>query len=144
MNLSNFAERLKELIFEADLTVTKLSEILGCGNATISHYVTGRYLPTVEMTVKLADYFNCSTDFLLGLADENYNSVYKPCPPFNEQILNLCSYYNITRYKLQKLTGISESVIRYWVQGRTKPTIYNVEKIASKLNCTVDFVLGRE
>jgi len=144
MNLSNFAERIKELIFEADLTVTKLSEILDCGNATISHYATGRYFPTVEMTVKLADFFNCSTDFLLGLVNENYKTNFKPCPPFSEQLLNLCSHFNITRYKLHKLTGISESVIRYWAQGKTTPTIYNVEKIASKLNCTVDFVLGRE
>mgnify|MGYP006990149611 CR=1 FL=1 len=31
--------------------------------------------------ILLADFFNCSTDFLLGLEDENYSSYFEKCPP---------------------------------------------------------------
>ncbi len=142
--LSNFAERLSELIFDAETNATNLSIELGFANATINHYINGRYLPTVEITVKLADYFHCSTDYLLGIADENHAHIFKPCPPFGERLLYLCEYYHISRYKLRKMTGISETVMRYWVKGKTNFSLENVVKIANALNCSVDFVLGRE
>ena len=144
MNLTNFAERLAELIFDAGTNATKLSEELGFGNATISHYLTKLYLPTVEHVIKLADYFHCSTDYLLGITEENYVREFKPCPPFGERIIFLCKHFNTSRYKLQKKTDISETAMRYWVKGKTNPSIVNIIKIANEFQCSVDFVLGRE
>ncbi len=144
MNLSNFAERLSELIFDAGTNATNLSLELGFANATINHYVTGRYFPTVENTVRLADYFHCTIDYLLGIVDENHAHEFKACPPFGERLLGVCTLYQISRYQLRKMTGISETVMRYWVQGKTNPSIENVVKIAEALNCSVDFILGRE
>ncbi len=144
MNISNFVERLSELIFDDGTNATDLSKELGFANATISHYLTGRYLPTVEYAVRLADYFHCTTDYLLGIADENHALKFKTCPPFGERLLAVCDFYHVSRYKLQKMTGISETVMRYWVQGKTNPSIVNVVKIAEAFHCTVDFVLGRE
>jgi len=143
-NLSNFVERLSELIFDTETNATNLSLELGFANATISHYLTGRYLPAVENVVKLADYFNCTTDYLLGITDENHVCKFKLCPPFGERLLYVCEYYHVSRYQLRKMTGISETVMRYWVKGKTNPSIENVVKIAKTLNCSVDFVLGRE
>lgn len=144
MNLSNFAERLSELIFDAGTNPTNLSLELGLANATISHYTTGRYLPTVEITIRLADYFHCTTDYLLGIDEENHAREFKTCPPFGKRLLAVCEHFKISRYKLRQLTGISETAMRYWIKGKTNPSIDNVAKIAEKLNCSVDFVLGRE
>lgn len=33
----------------------------------------GKSLPSVENLVKIANYFNCSTDYLLGLTDKKSN-----------------------------------------------------------------------
>ncbi len=144
MNLSNFPERLSELIFYTGKSATNLSVELGYGNATLNHYLNERYLPTVEIAVRLADYFNCSVDYLLGIADENRAQEFKSCPPFKEQLLTICKTYNISRYKLHIMTSIPESVMRYWVKGKTKPSLVNIVKIAEALNCSIDFVLGRE
>ena len=144
MNLSNFPERLSELIFESGTNAAKLSLELGYGNARISRYLTGRSLPTVEAAVRLADYFQCSVDYLLGLVEENHTRSFKACPPFGQNLMFLCNYYQISRYRLQQMTHISESVMRYWVRNKTQPSIVNVVRIAEALNCSVDFVLGRE
>ncbi|MDE6505551.1 MAG: helix-turn-helix domain-containing protein [Clostridia bacterium] len=142
--LSIFPERLSELMFYKDLTATKLAEILKCESSTISHYLSGLHLPTVEMAITLADYFNVTTDFLLGIENENKATDFKCCPPFGERFKFICNYYNISRYKITQKTGVAESVMRYWVQGKTQPSIINVIKIAKFLNCSVDFLLGRE
>lgn len=144
MNMSKFVERLKELISEKGKNAKTVGEEIGCGNSTISHYLTGRYLPTVEMAIKLANYFNCTLDFLLGLTDENEVKEFKNCPPFKEQLPILCKKCNTSRYKISKKTGISESVLRYWAQGKTTPSIYNIARIAKELEISIDFVLGRE
>lgn len=144
MDLSNFAERLSELMFYRGIDAAKLSTELACGDCTIYHYLSGRYLPTVAMTVKLADYFECTTDYLLGLTEKSDTKLFKPCPPFEERLENLCKTLGTTRYRLQKKTNISESTMRYWIRGKTAPSIVNVVKIAEALECTVDFVLGRE
>ena len=144
MNLSNFSERLSELILERELSALAFSKELGCSDNTILHYLKGTQLPTAEMAVKLADYFNCTVDFLLGITDENKSTKFKPCPPFSERLPVFCKECNTTRYKIQQKTGISESNLRYWAQGKTKPSILGIVRIAEKFDVSIDFVLGRE
>lgn len=144
MNLSNFGERLKELVDDNENTAASLGEKLGVGNSAISHYITGRNIPSLRDLLLLADYFKCTSDYLLGLTDYNGFHAFKTCPPFGERLLILCRETGISRYKLQKLTGIAESTMRYWVQGKTTPSVPNVIAIAEKLGFSVDYVLGRE
>lgn len=142
--MSDFAERLSELVLYSDFTVSQLNQILHCGNSTLNHYLTGRHKPTVDMLVRVADYFNCTTDFLLGLEENSVAQSFNACPPFNERLNILCKEFSVSRYELQKRTKISESVMRYWARGKTKPSVDNLIKIANALECSVDFVLGRE
>ena len=144
MNLPNFPERLSELIFERGLNALSFSKEFGCADTTISEYLKGLHLPTAEMAVRLADYFNCTVDFLLGIKDENKATKFKPCPPFSERLAIFCKECNTTRYKIQQKTGISESNLRYWAQGKCKPSILGIVRIAEKYDVSVDFVLGRE
>ena len=141
--MSKFAEVLTELLLERGLTVAQFNKILGVGSSTANHYVTGRYLPSVPLFVKIADYFGCTADFLLGLEEENYPREFAVCPPFKDRLNALLDYYGVTRYRLQQMTGIAESAMRYWAQGKTLPTMDSVIRIAEALNCSVDFVLGR-
>lgn len=144
MNLSNFAERLSELLFENDLNPPKLAKAIGCKRNTINRYLSGNNMPAVAILIRMADYFACTTDFLLGLEQENYANKFKTCPPFQEQLPFLCRYFDKTKYALQKETKIPESAIYNWQRGKTSPTIDSIIKIAKFFQCTVDFVLGRE
>lgn len=143
LNLSIFAERLDDLLFEANISSLALAKELKCGRATIYRYLQGNRIPTVEMVVRLADYFNCTTDFLLGLENENYPQNFLQCPPFQERLAFLLGYFNITKYRLQKISNVPESAIYNWQNGVFEPKIDNVIRIAKALDCSVDFVLGR-
>lgn len=145
MNLSNFSKRLDELIKELDKTITQFSLEIGCSGTAVSRYIKGKSYPTVDIAVRMADYFKCSVDFLLGIKREEFEKLeFKTCPPFGERLIEICNEKHISRYKLQQLTDIPESVMRYWVRGKTKPSIVNIIKIAEKLNVSVDYLLGRE
>ena len=144
MILSNFSERLSELMFEDGLNGRTFAKKLGCGTATVYRYLNATKMPSVEMVVKIADYFNVTTDFLLGLEQENYSNNFSLCPPFKERFTQILEECSKSQYSLEKQTGISHSVVGYWKSGKTTPTIESVIKIANTIGRTVDFVLGRE
>ena len=62
-------QRLYELRRAKNITQQRLAIDLGVDQAYISSYECGKYLPTIEVLLKLAEYFGVSTDYLLGLSD---------------------------------------------------------------------------
>ncbi len=144
MNYSIFAERLSELLFESQLNPPAFAAKIGCGRNTINRYLSGNNMPALNLVIRMADYFTCSVDFLMGAAQENQNASFKDCPNFSEQLKFLCEHFGKTKYQLQKATQITESAIYSWQSGNTTPTIESIEKIADFFDCSMDFILGRE
>ena len=64
-----FAERLRELRTEKGVGQNKLAADLGLSNASISYWENEKQEPTASAIVKLASYFDVSTDYLLGVSD---------------------------------------------------------------------------
>ncbi len=143
MNLSFFAERLSELIFDAGISPSDLAESVGCDRSTISRYLSSRKMPTVELCVRIADYFGCTLDYLFGVEDDNFPQSFNAIKPFSKRLPELLEHFKISRYRLEMLTGISESTLYYWAKGQTTPTIEKIILIAKKLNSSIDFILGR-
>ena len=143
LNLSIFAERLNDLLYDAQITPPALAAKLGCGRVTIYRYLQGNKIPSLDMVIRLADYFNCTTDFLLGLEEENYPQEFLQCPPFKDRLAFLLEHCKITKYRLQKLSNVPESAIYNWQNGVFEPKIDNIIRIAKALDCSTDFVIGR-
>lgn len=63
-------KRLRKLRQECELTQADVAQYLGCGQATYSSYEIGRvHIPTSQL-IKLADFYQVSVDYLLGLTDD--------------------------------------------------------------------------
>ena len=141
--LSNFAERLNELMIEQDLTQSKLAESINVEPSTISRYLSKQNIPEIDVLIHIADYFNCSVDFLIGKTENVSHMTYSQCPPFSIQFKKLIKHFGVSRYKFQKTTNIAKSIMYYWETGTNQPSIENLIKIADKYNCSLDFILGR-
>lgn len=63
------SERIKELRLEKKLTQPQLAEIIGVSKGMISFWENGVCEPTASNLVKLANYFDVTTDYLLGQCD---------------------------------------------------------------------------
>ena len=142
--MSNLSERLADLLNDSGLNIKTLAQNLGINATCITHYLQGKRMPTVKSLIKIADYFNCSTDYLLGLESENPNLTFKQCPPFSEQIDAIKKHFNCKDSSFYKDTDISKSRYLDWKSGKRQPTLDNVIKIADIFECRLDFVLGRE
>ena len=58
--------RLRELRKSKGISMKKLGEIIGVAESTISLYELEKREPDFSTLKKLADYFNVTTDYLLG------------------------------------------------------------------------------
>lgn len=67
---TKFGERLKQLREEANLTMEQLAVSLGTKKQTISRYEKNQREPEYATLIKIAQFFNVSTDYLLGLKDK--------------------------------------------------------------------------
>ncbi len=64
-----FAKRLKELRKEKNISQQHLAEILQIRQQSYARYEANTSEPSYEMLVRIAQFFDVSTDYLLGIAE---------------------------------------------------------------------------
>ena len=67
--MTTFPNRLKELRQSKCVTQKCMAEFLGMREQAYQMYEYGKREPNHETTIKLANYFEVSTDYLLGVSD---------------------------------------------------------------------------
>ena len=67
--------RIKEIREDKDLTQSEVAKILNVTQVAYSYYELGKRQLPIDLLIRLAKFYNTSTDYLLGLTDER-----KPYP----------------------------------------------------------------
>lgn len=142
--MSKFVEMLKDLMQEENLNAYNLAKNIGVAPSSITCYLNGEYSPTLQSLIKIANYFNCTTDYLLGLESYNSSEKFLPCQPARIRIKQLVTQKGYSGRRFCKESGIPEGTYFAWTAGRVQPNIESIIKIAKFLHCSVDYVLGRE
>lgn len=62
-------ERIKILRMSRNLNQVELAKKLNVSKQSISNWENNNILPSVEIVTQLADFFSCSTDYILGIDD---------------------------------------------------------------------------
>ena len=65
-----FAEKLKTLRIEKNLSQVDLAKMINLSKNTINAYEKKRAEASIETLVKLADIFECTIDYLVGREDD--------------------------------------------------------------------------
>lgn len=61
---------IRELREDAGLSQADIANVLNCSQVAYSYYEIGRRDIPTEILIKLAQYYNCSVDYLLGLTKQ--------------------------------------------------------------------------
>ena len=67
--MKEFAERLKDLRLERELSQRGLAKLLNISHMAIQRWEKETRIPNIEELVLLAKFFDVTTDYLLGLSD---------------------------------------------------------------------------
>lgn len=68
--MNTFANILRQLRTEKNISTYKLADILHVSRSSISNYETGIRTPDYKLLVEIANLFNVSIDYLLGRTND--------------------------------------------------------------------------
>ncbi|MCO4503579.1 putative transcriptional regulator [Streptococcus infantarius subsp. infantarius] len=128
--------RLELLMQENNYTLKKVSENTGIPVTTLSGYKKNLRTPKKENALKLADYFDVSVPYLLGLEPEVPNS--KTLTPF--QLLVKDSKLSLK--EISEATGIRYSTLGNYNQGTRIPNAKNAQILSDYFGVSVPYLLG--
>ena len=143
MYLSNFVDTLKDLLIENSLSQSEFAEILKVKPATVSRYLSGSQTPDIFESVKIADYFNCSLDYLFGSGENYTDKTFHSCPEFKIRFAFLLKHFDKKIKDIAAGADIAQSAMYKWLRGNRKPSMDSIIKLAKYFDCSIDFILGR-
>ncbi len=116
--------RIKELRAEQNLSLRELASRLGIAYTSLGKYERGEQQPNMVTLCQIADYFQVTTDYLLGRTDDrlcsdsifsedmqNLKSAYENAPPLiKSHFANIISYISMLSAKGLKNGGDTEYI----------------------------------
>ena len=143
-NENNFQDAFLELLLIHKMDVRALSEKTGISQSRLYAYKSGEHIPSYENAAKISDVFECSFDYLFGLVDERQQERYILTSTPTERFRKIIMESGLTRYKISKLTGITESKLSLWFAGKKIPEHSSLYLLAKNLPCSLDYLAGRD
>lgn len=107
----NFCDIFRELRIEKKLSQESIAKELDVSQSLINNWETNRSTPAPEMLEYIADYFNTSTDYLIGRTNDR--RFYAPDDK-NKKIVNLLydKVKNLSEDKQQMILNLTEAVMK--------------------------------
>ncbi len=68
---ANLHENIRELRLRYGMNQVEFAEVIGVTKQCVSNWENDNVMPSVEMLIKLSDFFKVSTDYLLGRETDN-------------------------------------------------------------------------
>ena len=141
-NLSNFSERLKELMDERGLRSEKLAKEAGLAGSSIRSWLRGDSVPTYKSAIRLADHLRCSLDFLTGNSESDREILPREVPPFYPRLRMIMEEAGVTRFRLTTETPIKDAFFTNWAHGE-EPLLTTLCTLADYLHVSLDYLVGR-
>lgn len=145
-HMNEFAETLSELCVENNLNPKQLAKKVKISASTLYNYINGFSMPTLKNLVKLANFFGCTINFLVGLDDVPTKYKFKQTydktlffPRYKQLLEENGTNHNAIKDKI----GVSMSNLTKWKNG-TIPYLPALIEIAKYFDVSVDFLIGRE
>ncbi len=142
-NELKIGERLTELMLEKGISNKELAKALGVSLGTVGYWKKGKNNMRLPQFIAIADYFNCSLDFLAGRSETFIDFIPKECPPFYAHLKRILADKKTTKYRINGETKIKSSHFVDWKNG-SEPQIYSLIELADYLDITLDYLLGRD
>ncbi|WP_407314017.1 helix-turn-helix domain-containing protein [Desulfosporosinus sp. SB140] len=132
-------KRLLYLRNKLELTQEELAKIFCMSRSTYAQYEVGRRKPDYDTLQRIADYFNVSTDFLLGRTED---PVIEECK-FPSRLKMIREQNSISLKQLAETLNLSPKDVSQFETGEKHPDPSTLKALADCMNCSVDFLLGR-
>lgn len=150
MPLLIFTSRLNKLIEDEKINPHQLAIAAKISSRSIYDYINGVCIPVYSTFVQIANYFEVSTDYLLGIADESIRCYYSECEikdipkNFAARLKGLLKEKGLKQIDLARMLHKQPLTISEWVNAKSMPETATLIDLAKIFDCTTDYLLYRE
>jgi len=141
--MATFSERISDLMLEKEIKSHELATIVGVDTTSVNSWKRGKFQMFLSNAIKLADFFECSLDYLVGRSDDVNEVSAKQCSPFYSRFIAVVEECGYSTYRLRKESPIKGAHLNKWKKG-TDPLMATLIIAAEFLGVTLDYLIGRE
>lgn len=140
-----YGKRIKELREKENVSQKQLGKELGISRSSINQFEQQYDIIPIKRLNQIANYFNVSIDYLLGLTNiknykDNKHEINREIS--SQRLKEFRKKNNLTQNSLAQKLNISRSIIVYHENKRTiigTPFLY---ELCKKYNISADYMLG--
>lgn len=141
--MNDFQERLQELLDEKKLNRLNLAKRIGISSTTVNGYFNKNYYPSIDIAIKLSEFFDCSLDYLFGLSDDRENKYKeKDTKLFVNNLKRVVKENKVPVAKAFENMKLGEYDYYRWRDGKFPRTI-NLIEFAKYFDVSIDYLIGR-
>lgn len=123
---TKFSERLKKLRESNNMNCTQLAKQLNVSSASIGYYEKGERVPDIEVLARICDFFNVSSDYLIGISDFASKDIEKKA---------VADYIGLDEKSVDEIKRTTEDVIlKSKAQLFIQKHLYNFMELMHQIN----------
>ena len=141
-------KQLKLLRESRQKSQQEVCSALNIEQSTLANYENGKRIPKIEILIKIAEYYQCSVDFLLGIeksGGKDFSDFQVDNSEFafdlKMRVRDLLAEQKLSEDDFMKMTGFSKEEKDSYLYGNKLPTIEDLIKIAGVLSVSTDYLL---
>ena len=136
-------ERLNELLNEKYMSAASLAKIIGLSGVAVCKWRRINAAIKLEHLLRVAEYFDCSLDFLCGRTEEEKGFNKAAFPIFAERLKELIAQSKKPIDRVSKETQLDRRNFYDWFNGMA-PVSTTLIILANYFSCSVDYLVGLE
>lgn len=107
-------EKIRYLRIRNNLTSKELSKALNISESSVSLIENGKRRPSLDIIIKIADYFKVTTDFLLGISDSSNMEGYQSKTDISNILENTIALLNNQNYILFDGKNVDDKTVIFF------------------------------
>lgn len=143
--MRNSETRFAELRLDKSLKQKDLAKVLNVSEDRYSKYERGINDLTLEMSNKIANFYDVSLDYLFGISNKNtkVENTNIDLNIFKKRLLQLRKDNDLSQNEIGQKIGFPQTTYSGYETGTSIPTSFKTYYIAMYCNVSIDYLLGR-
>lgn len=138
----NFSNRLSQLRIGKKISMKELGDVIGISDEAIRLMERAKRSPSFEVLCSLANYFDVTVDYLLGLSNDDTPASFQS--PWDEAFIeNLSDLLSILDSSDLEAACIDMDYLTAIIERRIPITFDRACSIADELGVSLDYLVGR-
>ena len=139
----NLSETLKYLRTSIGVPQSQIAKAAGISTTQYQNYEYGKSEPTATVLIALAEFFEVTIDYLLGLTDDPLIPDEHVYPIFAGRIRDLRANKGLSEWDMEKLFDVTARNYAGYEIGESMPQLPVLCALADYFDVSLDYLVGR-